>query len=494
MIRARGMPRPPAPRSARRGNRRHRAARRHSADRPASWPDRPAHASRRPAPRRGAKRRQPRIEGEAATSLTSPAPASSAAARHRGLARVDGDGQADALPRSDAMTGAVRGSPRPRHGSAPGRVLSPPMSRISAPAAPWRRRAKPARRLIRKSPPSEKLSGVTFRMPMIRGRSTPARRWRAGPRSAGARHSAGRSLGRGDPFGPRRATAPRHRSNQPGPPASVSASAGGPDRSSRGGGSSRHSRRAAPGAPDGCGRGRPARRAPRPRRSAAPRSAAKVAGEPGGQRHRVIGAPVGLSTVSSTIFDGAQTQIWPLRMAQSSSVRVSTTLQRGSRAASTQAFCSMASRSIRRCASGWLACGRSSRRAHAEDQRAARPPAAGRSSRQMAGRDGGVGQVDDLADAARHRPPPPDGPAAARTISTPSAPGPRSSFSIRTKARIACGSAGSARPPARPASPAGSAARRPAHGGSPRSPVIGQDAVHIVVDRTFDAGAPRPRC
>ena len=51
---------------------------------------------------------------------------------------------------------------------------------------------------------------------------------------------------------------------------------------------------------------------------------------------------------SSNIFAGAQTEIWPFLTAQSNSVFVSTTTHLLSQAASFQAFCSIANKSILR--------------------------------------------------------------------------------------------------------------------------------------------------
>ena len=57
-------------------------------------------------------------------------------------------------------------------GAAPGRVNSPPTSRISAPASLSARPCSMAAASSAKSPPSEKLSGVTLTTPMMRGRSS----------------------------------------------------------------------------------------------------------------------------------------------------------------------------------------------------------------------------------------------------------------------------------------------------------------------------------
>ena len=53
--------------------------------------------------------------------------------------------------------------------SAPGRVLSPPISIISAPAETIDMQCSVAASKVEYLPPSEKLSGVTFNIPMILG-------------------------------------------------------------------------------------------------------------------------------------------------------------------------------------------------------------------------------------------------------------------------------------------------------------------------------------
>ena len=92
--------------------------------------------------------------------------------RDRGLRRVDGDPcvlrRRVAPPRA-----APAGAPRPRApGSEPGRVDSPPMSRIAAPSAASRRPCSTAATASRNSPPSENESGVTLTTPMITGACT----------------------------------------------------------------------------------------------------------------------------------------------------------------------------------------------------------------------------------------------------------------------------------------------------------------------------------
>jgi hypothetical protein len=80
-------------------------------------------------------------------------------------------------PASARMTGSTRRiSSAGSTGVAPGRVDSPPISMRSAPASRSARARAVASPGSVKSPPSEKLSGVTLRMPMTRGRarSSPA--------------------------------------------------------------------------------------------------------------------------------------------------------------------------------------------------------------------------------------------------------------------------------------------------------------------------------
>ncbi len=71
---------------------------------------------------------------------------------------------------SSLMTGMTRRSSSSADtGSLPGRVLSPPTSMTSAPSAHMARPCSTASVRARKLPPSEKESGVTFRMPMTSG-------------------------------------------------------------------------------------------------------------------------------------------------------------------------------------------------------------------------------------------------------------------------------------------------------------------------------------
>ena len=104
----------------------------------------------------------------AVTSLTMLAPASSAAAATAAF-DVSIDSRAPA-PASPSSTGTTRrSSSASLTGSAPGRVDSPPMSRIAAPCAtsarPWAIAASGSSH----SPPSENESGVTLTTPMTTG-------------------------------------------------------------------------------------------------------------------------------------------------------------------------------------------------------------------------------------------------------------------------------------------------------------------------------------
>jgi hypothetical protein len=76
--------------------------------------------------------------------------------------------------RTASITGMTRAiSSASATGSAPGRVDSPPTSRMSAPSAISRRAWEIAALGSRKRPPSEKLSGVTLTIPMTRGGRPP---------------------------------------------------------------------------------------------------------------------------------------------------------------------------------------------------------------------------------------------------------------------------------------------------------------------------------
>ena len=142
-------------------------------DRAASCGARRACASRRsPHPRR---RRPTRISGSsrpAETSLTTVAPAASAAGGHRGLGGVDADGHAGHRQRGarrPARRGAAprrRTRDRRRGGSTRRRRRA---GRRRRPRA--RARARRRRRGRGNSPPSENESGVTFTTPMTAGRA-----------------------------------------------------------------------------------------------------------------------------------------------------------------------------------------------------------------------------------------------------------------------------------------------------------------------------------
>ena len=149
-----------------------RRRRRRSAGRPAWCAARPACASA--PPRSRVRRRPPRLSGaqvRAVTSFHIVAPGGDGGAGDRGLHGVDGDRDV-ALARGSPRSPGRRGrSPRPREtGAAPGRVDSPPMSRMSAPSAISRAGMGDGRLQRRGSaPPSEKLSGVTLTIPMTSG-------------------------------------------------------------------------------------------------------------------------------------------------------------------------------------------------------------------------------------------------------------------------------------------------------------------------------------
>ena len=158
-----------------------------------SSPGRRACASARPdsrVPRPARRRAGSCVRAE--MSLTMAAPASSAAAIVAAL-RVSTDTVAPAAA-SARITGTTRAcSASGETGGAPGRVLSPPTSTMSAPAAAIARPAAMARCGSMCSPPSLKLSGVTFSTPMTRGRSSdrPAQVNRVGsasPRGRGTPH------------------------------------------------------------------------------------------------------------------------------------------------------------------------------------------------------------------------------------------------------------------------------------------------------------------
>ena len=212
---------------ARRGSRRPRAARRRRRARPAWSSGRPARASGRPAGRR--RRRAARLSGSklsAETSLSRSAPAANAA-RATAALRVSMEiGTVDARRRAAPRSPARRGrSPRPR---GPGRRRGGSTRRrcrgCRRPPPPSPGRAPTASSRRRWSPPSEKLSGVTFSTPMSRGRSSGrpqtggrgalrrARdllRQRGGGRRPGAARRGGAARRRRTRAGPRRGRARR---------------------------------------------------------------------------------------------------------------------------------------------------------------------------------------------------------------------------------------------------------------------------------------------
>ena len=103
------------------------------------------------------------------TSLTKPAPAATAAFATAAL-RVSIEIGLDRFCDICLITGTVRSiSTSLAIRSAPGRVDSPPTSMISAPALTISRASLKALSLSANCPPSEKLSRVTFRMPMTFG-------------------------------------------------------------------------------------------------------------------------------------------------------------------------------------------------------------------------------------------------------------------------------------------------------------------------------------
>src|SRR5262245_45715092 len=103
----------------------------------------------------------------AVTSLTSSAPSSSA---RRATPALDVSMESG-TPVSPSSTGSTRASSSSvLTASAPGRVDSPPTSTSAAPSATRRRPWATALPTDEKSPPSEKLSGVTLRTPITAGR------------------------------------------------------------------------------------------------------------------------------------------------------------------------------------------------------------------------------------------------------------------------------------------------------------------------------------
>ena len=129
-------------------------------------------------------------------------------ARDLELGGVDRDRGAARRPRRGPRSPGRRArAPRPRDGSAPGRVDSPPTSMIAAPSAVSARPCSTAAAASGWSPPSEKESGVTLRMPMsASGRHLNTRRLAGLDRSSCASRRPGADHGerREPPERPRR--------------------------------------------------------------------------------------------------------------------------------------------------------------------------------------------------------------------------------------------------------------------------------------------------
>ncbi len=123
-------------------------------------------------PRRGSNR-------SAETSLTIVAPAASAASATTAfeVSMLTGTPERAASSRTTGTT--RRNSSCAETGSAPGRVDSPPTSRMSAPSPARRRPCSIAAAGSKNVPPSEKESGVTLTIPMIAVRSPSSRTLRA---------------------------------------------------------------------------------------------------------------------------------------------------------------------------------------------------------------------------------------------------------------------------------------------------------------------------
>ena len=114
-------------------------------------------------------------------SFTMRAPAASAASIT--VARRVSTETSIPWPARARITGITRRSSSASSGACePGRVDSPPTSTMSAPAAAMARPCAIASSSAAKSPPSEKLSGVTLRTPMRCGRSSASPQ--TGPRGA----------------------------------------------------------------------------------------------------------------------------------------------------------------------------------------------------------------------------------------------------------------------------------------------------------------------
>ena len=116
-----------------------------------------------------------RVEPERATRRSRSSRRRRARLGHGRLGRVDRDARARRRPRAARSPARTRRAPRPRStGSAPGRVDSPPTSRMSAPSAASSRPCSTAASASRNSPPSENESGVTLTTPMMTGGCTGA--------------------------------------------------------------------------------------------------------------------------------------------------------------------------------------------------------------------------------------------------------------------------------------------------------------------------------
>ena len=165
-------PRARRPRSAGGGTRAPRPRRRRSAAPPASSSARRACASGRR--RRRALRTTSNMSGSAPpeTSFTIAAPAASASAATLAFRVSIEIGIAGWSSARRSITGRTRSSSSSTETAVePGRVDSPPTSRMSAPSSTIRVACATAAARSRNRPPSEKESGVTLRIPMTRVRS-----------------------------------------------------------------------------------------------------------------------------------------------------------------------------------------------------------------------------------------------------------------------------------------------------------------------------------
>src|SRR5574341_965241 len=107
----------------------------------------------------------------AVTSFTMAAPATIASAMSAGL-RVSTESGTPQPARASRTGSTRRRSSSRATGAAPGRVDSPPMSRMSAPSPISRRACATACSVLAWRPPSEKESGVTLTTPITSGRSS----------------------------------------------------------------------------------------------------------------------------------------------------------------------------------------------------------------------------------------------------------------------------------------------------------------------------------